>query len=189
MRVVMLSPPEELLAERRRIGADRWDEIWEGVLHMVPPPSAWHQQMGTELIAVLLPVAKARGWLASYETGLFRSGAVKDDYRVPDLMVYRPDARSQRGVEGRAEVVIELLSPDDESRDKLPFYESLGVGEVFLIDPDTRAVELYVLRGGKLHAVLPDPSGGIRSPSLGLALAPVEGPKLRLTWASGQTEI
>jgi len=36
----MLEAPEELLAERRRKGHDRFDEVWEGVLHMLPPPSS-----------------------------------------------------------------------------------------------------------------------------------------------------
>lgn len=34
----MLEVPEGLLAERARLGHDRFDEMWEGVLHMVPPP-------------------------------------------------------------------------------------------------------------------------------------------------------
>ena len=39
MRAVMLDVPESLLDERRRLGLDVFDEVWEGVLHMVPPPS------------------------------------------------------------------------------------------------------------------------------------------------------
>lgn len=30
--------PEAMLAERRRLGLDRRDEMWNRVLHMVPPP-------------------------------------------------------------------------------------------------------------------------------------------------------
>jgi hypothetical protein len=35
----MLDVPGSLLDERRRLGLDVVDEVWEGVLHMVPPPS------------------------------------------------------------------------------------------------------------------------------------------------------
>lgn len=42
MRAVMLDVPQALLEERRARGADRWDEMWEGELHMVPLPSEQH---------------------------------------------------------------------------------------------------------------------------------------------------
>lgn len=35
VRVVFLEAPEQLLAERRRLGFDGRDEMWEGELHMV----------------------------------------------------------------------------------------------------------------------------------------------------------
>jgi Uma2 family endonuclease len=189
MRAVLLQPPQSFLDERRRTGADRWDEVWQGVLHMVPPSSNWHQCFGTKLLVALVPVAEALGLEASYKTGLFRPGAGESDYRVPDLVVSRPEARSKRGVEGRAELVVELLSEDDESREKLPFYESLGVQEVLLVDPESREVEFYVLRGGKLHVVLPDAEGGVRSQVLGIAFKPIAGPKLRVLTPTGGIEI
>ncbi len=34
MKAVMASVPEHILEWRRRTGADQWDEMWEGVLHM-----------------------------------------------------------------------------------------------------------------------------------------------------------
>jgi hypothetical protein len=38
MRVVWLEAPGGLLEERRRLGLDIRDEMWDGVLHVVPPP-------------------------------------------------------------------------------------------------------------------------------------------------------
>jgi len=35
VRVVFLEAPEQLLAERRRLGLDGRDEMWEGELHRV----------------------------------------------------------------------------------------------------------------------------------------------------------
>lgn len=55
---------------------------------------------------------------------------------------------SERGYEG-AEVVIEVLSPNDESRDKFPFFATKDVREVWLVEPKTRAIELYELRKGR----------------------------------------
>jgi predicted membrane GTPase involved in stress response len=46
----------------------------------------------------------------SYETGLYARAHGESNYRVPDLLLRRPEDRSERGVEGRAELVIEILS-------------------------------------------------------------------------------
>jgi Uma2 family endonuclease len=186
MRVLMLEPPPDLLEDRRRKGLDHRDEVWDGVVHVVPPPSLRHQEFESGLEEVLRPLARLRGLGCMHNTGLFRGD---QNYRVPDLMVFHPKDVSERGVEAHAEVVIELLSPHDESREQLPFYESAEVSEVFLIDPGTRAVEQYVLRGGRLLAVLPDGTGAFRSEVLGLELRPVAGPRLRLTWDGGSAEV
>jgi Uma2 family endonuclease len=41
-RAVWLDPWPHILEERRKKDLDRWDEVWEGVLHMVPPPAFDH---------------------------------------------------------------------------------------------------------------------------------------------------
>jgi hypothetical protein len=43
--------------------------------------------------------------------------------------------------------VVIRRSPDDESEDKLPFYVLLGILEVWIIDRDTKSMDLYVLAG------------------------------------------
>ena len=45
MKAVMPSVPPEILEWRKRTGADRWDEMWEGVLHMGPTPNYDHQDL------------------------------------------------------------------------------------------------------------------------------------------------
>jgi hypothetical protein len=71
----MLEVPQALLDERRARGADRWDEMWEGELHMVPAPSVEHQRLGAELFPIFAPLAKGRGLVPFYDaSGLFRPG-------------------------------------------------------------------------------------------------------------------
>jgi Uma2 family endonuclease len=178
----MLEVPQALLDERRARGADRWDEMWEGELHMVPPPSEHHQAIGTALIVALTPLAAARGLVARYETGLFRPG-VDDDYRVPDQVYASPTLRSQRGIEGGASLVVEILSPNDETHQKLDWYAGAGVGEVLVIEPVTRRVELFANRDGKMVPVEP-----VTVQCLGVRAATVEG-KLRLSWEGGSADI
>jgi Uma2 family endonuclease len=134
------------------------------------------------LIRVLAPLAEGRDLLARFETGLFRPG-VDTDYRVPDQVYAPPDLRSQRGIEGAASLVVEILSPGDESYAKLDWYASVGVGEVLVIDPDTRQVELFVNRGGHMEPVEP-----AVIECLGVRAETVEG-TLRLTWDGGSAEI
>lgn len=189
MRAVLLEVPESLLAERRRTGADRFDEVWEGVLHMVPAPSAWHQRFGTLLLRVLAPIAETKGLVAAYETNHARPGAGAKDYRVPDLIFARSELWTSFGVEGPAELVIELLSPGDETHDKLSFYESLGVHEALVIDPETRRTELFLLRGARLLPAVADASGALRSEVLGVAFTAREGPRLELAWSGGSATI
>lgn len=178
-----------MLEERSRTGADIRDEVWEGVLHMVPQPTTKHQAFGARLLVALQPAVRALNLEFFYETSLYRPASALLDYRVPDLMFTKLANVSERGVEGKAEFVIELLSEDDESREKLPFYQEVGVAEVLLVDPGTREFELYSLRGGKLHAVLPDGNGAVRSQTLGVTFAKVAGPRLALTWAGGGSEL
>jgi hypothetical protein len=64
----MLEVPQALLDTRRAQGADRWDEMWDGELHMVPPPSLEHQRVGSELFLVLGQLAKANGPVPLYDT-------------------------------------------------------------------------------------------------------------------------
>lgn len=180
--------PEALLEERRRKGADVWDELWEGELHMVQPPSGLHQRVGGKLFAVLLPLAEARGLVGSYETGLYRPGT-DFDYRVPDHVYAHPELATERGVDGPAEVVLELRSAGDETYDKLDFYADLGVGEVMVVHPLDLRVELFVLRGGRHLLVQADPEGRVRSAALGATFATVAGPRLSVSWEAGSAEV
>lgn len=187
MQGVLLEVPEALLEQRRRTGVDRFDECWDGVLHMPPPPNELHGSFGTDLLFVLVPIARRRG-LRPYGdgTGLFRSG---DDYRVPDQQYVRPEQRSARGVELPAELVVELRSPHDETYAKLDWYAAGGVREVLIVDPPTRAVELFVLRDGRLLPLSPDADGAVRSAVLGVTFRTAAGPVLRVEWEGGSAEV
>jgi Uma2 family endonuclease len=147
----MIEDPH-LLEERRRMGGDRWDEVWEGELHMVPPPSGRHQAFGSELLVALHALVRARGCKVAHDIGFFRAS---DDYRQPDLAIYRPEQASERGLEAAAELLVEIVSPGDESRTKLPWYAARDVQEVLLIDSVTLAVELYDCASGEPKRVEP----------------------------------
>ncbi len=184
MRAVLLEVPEAMLAERRRLGLDGRDEMWNKVLHMVPPPGGPHQRLGTQLIRVLGPLAERRGLVASYETGLFRAA---EDYRVPDQLYCRPEHQSERGAEG-AELIVEIRSKGDETYEKIGFYAGLGVREMLIVHPEGRWVELLRAVGDRLLPVTADAGGSVRSEILGAQFTTVEG-RLRITWADGVADV
>src|ERR687886_983151 len=139
----MVDAPAHFLEERRRLGHDRRDEMWEGVLHLVPQPISRHQWLAIKLAAVLVPRAEAKGLYPMQEPSVFRPGRT-DSWRIPELGFARPEYVSRRGIEGRAELVVEVHSPGDETYDKLPFYGEVGCQELLVIDRDSVAIELFV---------------------------------------------
>ena len=105
---------EQLLQQRARLDLDRRDEVWEGVLHMIPPPSHEHERLAVKLVGVLDPLADAAGLELTGTVGI---GEGKDDYRVPDLALHRPGYAPQW--HPTAALVVEIVSPGDKSWDKL----------------------------------------------------------------------
>jgi hypothetical protein len=149
--LVLGSPPPELealLERRRRAGADRFDEVWEGVYHMVPGPSYVHALVEAHVLALLRAPATAAGLEV---TGQFNLGESEHDFRVPDGGLHRPGAG---GIwNSIAALVIEIVSPGDESRQKLPFYAKHNVDEVLIVDPTERAVMWLALGEGEYRPV------------------------------------
>ena len=166
MRVLWLQADEKVLEERRRHGLDGKDEVWDGVLHVVPPPSLIHERVANELLVALMPIGKRLGLVVS-TGGLFEH---VDSYRVPDLIVGRKDQISDRGYE-RAELVVEVLSPNDESREKFPFFAARKVREVWLVEPQSRAIEMYLLWGAQYVRQQPP----LVSPVLGVSIEQRDG--------------
>lgn len=149
--VILGERPAELeaLLERRRLwGADRHDEVWDGVLHMVPYPSYGHARIAHQLALLLDPLAGQAG-LDVTMSG-FNIGEPQD-HRIPDGGLHRPGAS---GVWlPTAALVIEILSPDDESWQKLGFYAAHHVDEALIIDPAERTAAWLGLRDGEYHPV------------------------------------
>jgi Uma2 family endonuclease len=161
MDTVLVDPPADVIAERARLGLDVFDEVWDGEYHMVPTPTNEHQRMGARLLIALYPVAGSVGLEVRYELNLLPSDAVGfEDFRVPDLVVFHPSVGAEEGVRGAAELVVEIRSPGDESLAKLPFFDRIGVGEVLIIDRDTKAVRRWARQVGGVLAEMASSEDG-----------------------------
>jgi Uma2 family endonuclease len=153
VRTVVLDPSSaglaELLENRRRSGLDRLDEVWQGVYHMVPAPSDVHADIAQQLAELLGPVARAAGLFPTMHE--FNLGSSEHDFRVPDGGLHR--ARRWGTWETTAPLVVEIVSPDDETWDKLAFYADHNVDEVIIVDPQQRSVDWLSLGHGEYRKV------------------------------------
>jgi Uma2 family endonuclease len=147
MSTVVLGPaPHEiqaLIERRERSGLHRLDEVWEGVLHMVPAPSDAHADIAQQLAVLLDGPARAAGLFPTMHE--FNLGDSAEDFRVPDGGLHR--ARRWGVWEPTAPLVVEIASPDDETWQKLPFYAARRVDEALIVDPAARAVYWLALDG------------------------------------------
>jgi Uma2 family endonuclease len=149
---------ERIRAEREAIGADRYDEVWEGVCMMAPMPGDEHQDIVTACAAILHDTIQLPG-LGKVRAGINvsdRREGWKQNYRVPDVAVFLSDGTAENlGTHwlGGPDFAIEVVSPHDRAREKIPFYEQVGVRELLLVDRDPWQLELRRLRDGRLAEV------------------------------------
>ena len=187
MKAVMLEVDAGLLEQRRRLGLDRKDEMWEGVLHMAPSPANEHQRVVDELLYFLMGLLRrtGRGTIRS-NINVFDEASPLENYRIPDLTFVaagREALFAKDGIRGGGpDAVIEVRSPNDETYDKLPFFARLGVREVSVVDRDTKQVEVFRLGAEGYQPAEGTPDGDVPSDVLGVtfrALGDAE-PRLRV---------
>ena len=144
---LVLDPPpadfEALLERRRQHGQDLLDEVWDGVYHMNPAPHSRHSAIQQQLAELLGPPAREAG--LDPRLAIFNLGD-EGDYRVPDGGLLRPGPDAV--FLPTAALVVEIVSPGDESWQKLGFYAAHDVGELLIVDPQERRVHWLALRPG-----------------------------------------
>jgi Uma2 family endonuclease len=187
MKAVMAEVPADTLAWRKRTGADRWDEMWEGVLHLPPMPNREHQELEWAMETYLrLHWARALKAKVYHNINVASPGGWPHDYRIPDLVLVTPerfDIDRNEYFEGAPDVVVEIRSPGGETYEKLGFYARPGVPEVWVIDRDSKAPEIYVLRASHYEQRAVDADGWVRSPSTRIELRADKPGKLTMRLA------
>jgi Uma2 family endonuclease len=148
MRTLLPDPPptevQKMLEHRRRHGLDRHDEVWRGVLHVVPAPTGEHSSVSAQVKRLLAPPASAAGL---HLTDDFNLG----DFRVPDGGLHREPPRGTWFP--TAALALEVLSPGDETWEKLPFHAAHEVDEVLIVDLDERKVRWLALSGARYEPI------------------------------------
>jgi Uma2 family endonuclease len=140
----------QLIAERRRQGHDRFDEVWEGVYVMNPLPNNEHQELVgrlTHLLGTVILEPQLGNVLPGANVS-DREHGWKKNYRCPDVVVF---LNGSKAIDcdtfwfGGPDFAVEIVSPGDRSREKLDFYAKVGTRELLLVDRKPWSLELYRL--------------------------------------------
>lgn len=143
-----------------------WDEsdraeLLDGELIMMAPPARIHQEISVELtrqLANFLEGKRCRVYHAPFAVRLFeQDGDAPEDVKTvvePDIsVVCDPGKLDGKGCKGAPDMVMEILSPSTQRHDrlvKLDLYQRAGVREYWIVDPDSRTVQVFLLDGGSV---------------------------------------
>jgi Uma2 family endonuclease len=137
----------------------------DGTVIVMSPGSARHSVLTRFISSVLQGYAEQKGLGTVYVPAFSMRLPDRRSGREPDVF-FVADANSgrvhDRYVEGAADVVVEIVSPDSRTRDraeKLAEYERGGVPEYWIVDPLAQRVDCWWLgEGGRYEAApLGDP--------------------------------
>jgi Uma2 family endonuclease len=125
---------------------------------MTPMPNDEHQFLVKELTTIL---TIAVDWVGLGETrpGVNVSDRRDDwtnNFRCPDVAVFLNDTQAEnQGAYwlGGPDLAIEIVSPGENPREKLPFYAKVKTRELLVVDRDPWTLSLFRQRDGKLPEV------------------------------------
>lgn len=129
---------------------DKRYEILEGELVMAPSPIIKHQRVSGKLTIFLAEFVQ-RNNLGEVFTAPCDVVLSQEDVLQPDILFISRQNSSiitEKNVQGAPDLVIEILSPATEYRDreiKRKIYANFGVKEYWLVDPDKQTIEVMVL--------------------------------------------
>lgn len=198
----LIVPPRDLkqiIRHRQLTGADRFDEVWDGIYVMAPEADNEHQKCSGDFYSILNQAVGDRAGVQVFPAINVsdRGDDWRKNYRCPDASVFLPgnpaqDRRSHWF--GGPDFAIEVISLRDRSRKKLAFYAKVGVRELLLVDRLPWCLELHRLHAGNYELIgksTPDQPTVLASTVLPLAfrLLPAEPrPKIEVARADGSQQ-
>jgi Uma2 family endonuclease len=147
-----------------------WAEWVDGEIVDMTPVGWEHQRVVRFLVTLLdLYVQAHKAGEIVFEPFQMKTGPDLPG-RAPDIMFLSKENLKRlrpTHVEGPADLVVEVVSPGSRGRDrgdKFFEYEKGGVCEFWLVDPERKQAEFYVLgKTGVYRPVMPDADGIYRS--------------------------
>lgn len=119
---------------------------------MSPRPNTSHQIIAGNIHHIFTRYLKGKRCKAFMEPDVFFD---EQNYFIPDvLIVCDRDKIKPNGIYGAPDLVVEVLSPSTAARDKgikKAVYEKTGVKEYWIVDPESKSIDVYHLQDGRLE--------------------------------------
>jgi len=128
-----------------------------GEVVIMAPANADHWEISSWLVALMAMYASKHK--LGKAGGPELMNRFEGERRVPDVLFIKKDnlPRLKRTyIEGGADLIVEVVSPDSvrrDWRDKYLTYQRAGVPEYWIIDPNTSIAEFYHLHDGKYQPI------------------------------------
>ena len=124
---------------------------------MTPLPNTEHQDIVGGLVGAFREVVRrSEGMVLPGVNVSDREKDWKYNYRCPDVVVFFAGGHAKDfGTHwcGGPDFAVEIRSDDDQTREKIPFYEKIGTRELLIIEREPWSLELLRLVGGELRSV------------------------------------
>jgi Uma2 family endonuclease len=126
-------------------------EYTDGVIEVLPMPTDKHQSISLFLLLCFLAFVRPRGGVAFYAP--LRLEIRPGKFREPDLLILTrsDDPRRQNDYWRGADLVVEIVSPDNPARDleeKPRDYAEAGIPEYWIVNPLDETVTVLTLSAG-----------------------------------------
>jgi Uma2 family endonuclease len=142
---------------------------------MTPLPNIEHQEIAGGLVSVIRQIVDRRQAVVLPGTNVSdRESGWEHNYRCPDVAVYLTGTSAKNCDThwcGGPDFAVEIVSDDDRTRDKIPFYSQVGTRELLIVERDPWRLELLRLDATELRSVgtsTPEDSQSILSVALPL---------------------
>jgi Uma2 family endonuclease len=139
------------VADYLALETNRLIEFSHGQLEVLPMPRMSHQQIVLLLVQALLRFVSAQD-LGTVLFAPLRVQLWPGKFREPDIVFMRREHAGRMGEvfwEG-ADLVVEVVSPDDRGRDletKRNEYAQAAIPEYWIVDPETQRITVLTLAG------------------------------------------
>jgi len=151
--IAQLFPPQGTWSVEQylNLNTNHLVEFSDGVLEFLPMPTEFHQLLMLYIYNALKEFVLARR-LGMVMTAPMKVRVDERHFREPDVLFMRAEHASRRGNPywDGADLVVEVVSPDDPDRDfedKRREYAQAGIPEYWIVDPMRRTVHVLTLTG------------------------------------------
>ncbi len=129
-------------------------ELIKGVLYMTPPPGDLHNEAFADLNVQLQRAIDRHEYSGKIYAPRAAIWVDDDTYLEPDLMYISDELKAEMKPQHwtRADIVVEIISPSNANYDrktKSDTYSAMGVREMWLVDLETKEVEVRSFESGK----------------------------------------